>query len=174
MLKALRRELPAKTAASVRPVATHSLWEANETGAQSLDIASRYMNEWASVDKQTMEHRQFSKMQRQAMHGLGADVTPGPSSSAPGIRPRFKCVLSDAKGRVNIDFRSVAKLSSFVSEGGKILPRRKSALSAKAQRKVSRAVKSARHMALIAPDPMPGPTMDDFRALAESLEQQGK
>lgn len=165
VLKAFRNELPAKLAGSVRPVPTQTLWEPAE-GDNPVDLAARHSAEWAAVDKRTMEHRQFSKMQRQAMHGLGAEVSP-PTASV--MRPKRRCVLSDEKGRVNIDYRSFGKISTFVSEGGKLYHRRRTGLSAKAQRKVSRAVKSARHMALLAPEPRNGPTMDELRELYKAM-----
>jgi small subunit ribosomal protein S18 len=43
----------------------------------------------------------------------------------------------------------VKALKRFISDGGKILPRRRSGLSAKNQRTVTTAVKRARHLALL-------------------------
>ena len=167
VLVELRRELPAKLAASSRIVPTHGMWDAGQPNSAD-GFAPEHGVEWAAVDSRTMEHRHFTKMQRQAMHGMGAETAP---DHAPAIfRSKRACALSDRRGRVNIDYRSVGILSAFVSEGGKIMSRRKSHLSAKAQRKMARSVKSARQMALLAPDPLPGPTMDDFRAAAEAME----
>ncbi len=153
-------------AANMRPIPTQTLWEPAED-EDPANLAARNSAEWAAVDERTMEHRQFSKMQRQAIHGLGAEVSP-PAVSA--VRAKRVCVLSNEKGRVNLDFRSVAKINTFVTDGGKLIHRRRSGLSAKAQRKVSRAVKSARQMALIAPDPVHGPTMDELRELYKDYE----
>ncbi len=53
------------------------------------------------------------------------------------------------KGIKEIDYKDIAKLSRFISEKGKILPRRVTGLCAKHQRQLSVAVKRAREMALI-------------------------
>jgi small subunit ribosomal protein S18 len=51
------------------------------------------------------------------------------------------------------DYKDYDRLRRYVSSQGKILPRRRSGLSAKNQRLVARAIKRARHLALL---PMPG------------------
>ena len=48
-----------------------------------------------------------------------------------------------------IDYKDPNFLNSFVNEQGKILPRRLTGTSLKFQRKVSQAVKRARHLALM-------------------------
>ena len=49
----------------------------------------------------------------------------------------------------NIDYKDVAKLRRFVTERGKILPRRISGNCAKHQRQVTAAIKRARNIALL-------------------------
>ena len=48
-----------------------------------------------------------------------------------------------------IDWKDVDYLKRFIPERGKILPRRISGISAKDQRRIARAIKRARSMALI-------------------------
>lgn len=48
-----------------------------------------------------------------------------------------------------IDYRDTELLSRFISERGRITPRRISAVSAKKQRELARAIKRARHLALL-------------------------
>jgi len=48
-----------------------------------------------------------------------------------------------------LDFKDVRKLQRFLTERGKILPRRATGLTAKQQRQVSRAIKLARQVALL-------------------------
>ena len=48
-----------------------------------------------------------------------------------------------------IDYKDVALLRRFLSSYGKIVPRRRSQVSAKQQRAIARAVKRARIMALL-------------------------
>ncbi len=48
-----------------------------------------------------------------------------------------------------IDYKDVDTLLRFVNDQGKILPRRVTGTSAKYQRQLTRAIKRARHMALI-------------------------
>ena len=66
-----------------------------------------------------------------------------------GRRPRRKvcsfCVDKDD----HIDYKDVAKLRRFVTERGKILPRRISGNCAKHQRQVTVAIKRARNIALL-------------------------
>eukprot|EP00656_Telonema_subtile_P007104 TRINITY_DN13324_c0_g1_i2.p1 TRINITY_DN13324_c0_g1~~TRINITY_DN13324_c0_g1_i2.p1 ORF type:complete len:353 (+),score=85.59 TRINITY_DN13324_c0_g1_i2:162-1220(+) len=53
-------------------------------------------------------------------------------------------------GKVQMpDHKHVGTISRFVSEGGKILPRRRTGISAKNQRKFARVVKRSRHFGLI-------------------------
>jgi small subunit ribosomal protein S18 len=47
------------------------------------------------------------------------------------------------------DYRNYEQLRRYVNAQGKILPRRRSGLSAKNQRLVARAIKRARHLALL-------------------------
>lgn len=49
----------------------------------------------------------------------------------------------------DIDYKDVAKLKKYVSERGKILPRRISGNCAKHQRQMTIAIKRARHIALL-------------------------
>ena len=66
-----------------------------------------------------------------------------------GRRPRKK-VCSFCVDKVEtIDYKDVAKLRRFVTERGKILPRRISGNCAKHQRQVTAAIKRARNIALL-------------------------
>ncbi|MFA5720172.1 MAG: 30S ribosomal protein S18, partial [Acholeplasmataceae bacterium] len=49
----------------------------------------------------------------------------------------------------HIDFKDVELLKRFISDRGKILPRRVTGTSAKWQRPLAVAIKRARHMALL-------------------------
>lgn len=49
----------------------------------------------------------------------------------------------------NFDYKDVTTLGRFVSEGGKMVPSRISKLSAGQQRDATKAVKKARHIALL-------------------------
>lgn len=49
----------------------------------------------------------------------------------------------------DIDYKDLSKIKKFVSEKGKILPRRISGNCAKHQRELTEAVKRARHVALL-------------------------
>ncbi len=50
---------------------------------------------------------------------------------------------------VTIDYKDVAKLRRFLSERGKILPRRTTGTCAAHQRQLTTAIKRARHVALL-------------------------
>lgn len=59
-----------------------------------------------------------------------------------------ECRFSKA-GYIYIDYKDVDVLKKFINDQGKILPRRVTGTSAKFQRQLARAVKRARHLALI-------------------------
>lgn len=66
-----------------------------------------------------------------------------------GRRPRKK-VCSFCVDKVeHIDYKDVAKLKRYITERGKILPRRISGNCAKHQRQVTVAIKRARNIALL-------------------------
>lgn len=48
-----------------------------------------------------------------------------------------------------IDYKDISKLSRFISERGKITPRRNSGTCARHQRKLATAIKQARYIALL-------------------------
>ncbi|EUJ17418.1 30S ribosomal protein S18 [Listeria kieliensis] len=66
-----------------------------------------------------------------------------------GGRRRKKVCYFTANGITHIDYKDVELLKKFVSERGKILPRRVTGTSAKYQRKLTVAIKRARQMALL-------------------------
>ena len=66
-----------------------------------------------------------------------------------GGRRRKKVCVFCGKENNEIDYKDVAKLRKYISERGKILPRRITGTSVKYQKKVATAVKRARHLALL-------------------------
>ncbi len=66
-----------------------------------------------------------------------------------GGRRRKKVCVFCGKENNEIDYKDVAKLKKYVSERGKILPRRITGTCAEHQRMLARAVKKAREAALI-------------------------
>ena len=66
------------------------------------------------------------------------------------VRRRKKvCVFCADKTNAGIDYKDVNKLKRYVSERGKILPRRITGNCAKHQRALTVAIKRARHVALM-------------------------
>ena len=65
-----------------------------------------------------------------------------------GGRRRKKVCVFCGKDNV-IDYKDAAKLRKFISERGKILPRRVTGNCAKHQRAITAAVKRARHVAIL-------------------------
>ena len=63
-------------------------------------------------------------------------------------RRRKSCPFSGANAPV-IDYKDTRLLQRYVSERGKIVPRRITAVSAKKQRELARAIKRARYLALM-------------------------
>lgn len=60
----------------------------------------------------------------------------------------FRKKTNPLKGR-DIDYKDVKTLSYYVSERGKIVPSRISGVSQKDQRKLTQAIKRARHLGLV-------------------------
>ena len=66
-----------------------------------------------------------------------------------GRAKRRKVCYFTSNGITHIDYKDVDLLKKFVSERGKILPRRVTGTNAKYQRKLTAAIKRARQMALL-------------------------
>lgn len=71
----------------------------------------------------------------------------GPGRKGRGKR-RKVCYFT-ANGITHIDYKDVELLKKFISERGKILPRRVTGTSAKYQRMLTRAIKRSRQVALL-------------------------
>jgi small subunit ribosomal protein S18 len=70
---------------------------------------------------------------------------PGRSKYVPKRRVCFFC-----RDKIeNIDYKDPALLRPYISDRGKIAPRRKSGACAKHQRRLALAIKRARHLALL-------------------------
>jgi small subunit ribosomal protein S18 len=73
-------------------------------------------------------------------------------ANVPARRPfgrrRKVCPFSGANGP-KIDYKDVKLLQRYISEKGKIVPARITAVSAKKQRELARAIKLARELALL-------------------------
>lgn len=63
-------------------------------------------------------------------------------------RKRKQCEFC-ATAQTTIDYKDVERLERYLSERGKILPRRTTGLCARHQRQLARAIKNARVMALL-------------------------
>lgn len=72
----------------------------------------------------------------------------GGNQSRPFFRRRKSCPFS-GKDAPKIDYKDVRLLQRFTSERGKIVPSRITAVSAKKQRELARAIKRARFLALL-------------------------
>lgn len=77
-----------------------------------------------------------------------SDKADSPMKRKGGMRRRKKVCVFCGKDEV-IDYKDTAKLKRYVSERGKILPRRITGNCAKHQRALTVAVKRARHVALM-------------------------
>jgi small subunit ribosomal protein S18 len=66
-----------------------------------------------------------------------------------GFKRRKKVCYFTQNKFTHIDFKDVELLKKFITERGKILPRRVTGTSAKWQRELAVAIKRARHMALL-------------------------
>ena len=79
------------------------------------------------------------------------EVAAAPAARAPrpAVRRRRKVCVFCADKVSFIDYKDSAKLRKFISERGKILPRRISGTCAKHQRELNTAIKRARQVALL-------------------------
>jgi small subunit ribosomal protein S18 len=71
-----------------------------------------------------------------------------PKNESYDRRKRKRCPFTRA-GVKEIDYKDIATLKKFVTDRGKILPRRITGVSATHQRLLNAAIKRARHMALL-------------------------
>jgi len=72
----------------------------------------------------------------------------GDNTRRPFFRRRKSCPFTGANAQV-IDYKDVRLLSKFISERGKIVPSRITAVSTKKQRELAKAIKRARNLALL-------------------------
>ncbi|MDD2943368.1 MAG: 30S ribosomal protein S18 [bacterium] len=66
-----------------------------------------------------------------------------------GIRKKRKLDPFVEDSSIKIDYKNPKVLSRFMSERGRILPRRMTGLSSANQRRVTKAIKRAQHIALL-------------------------
>ncbi len=78
-----------------------------------------------------------------------AEYARKPRGGGGGRRPRKRVCAFCVDKVTHIDHKEVFKLRKYITERGKILPRRISGNCAKHQRQVTIAIKRARHIALL-------------------------
>lgn len=77
------------------------------------------------------------------------EFAPRPDRRPRGGRRRRKVCAFCVDKMDSIDYKDVAKLRRYMSERGKILPRRMTGTCAAHQRQLTEAIKRARHVALL-------------------------
>lgn len=113
-----------------------------------------------SFESPPRSHNAFGSYKKSLQLYPGQQVTPeslnpGGSYERRHYPPRSKRLVRkrvcpfDSKRLHMPDHKAVGVISRFVSESGKILPRRRTGINAKNQRKFARVVKRARHFGLI-------------------------
>ncbi|HEX3881803.1 MAG TPA: 30S ribosomal protein S18 [Stellaceae bacterium] len=80
--------------------------------------------------------------------GEGSGGRPAMAARRPFFRRRKSCPFSGPNAP-KIDYKDTRLLQRFISERGKIVPSRITAVSTKKQRELSRAIKRARFLGLI-------------------------
>jgi small subunit ribosomal protein S18 len=78
----------------------------------------------------------------------GGDRAGGGGGRRPFFRRRKSCPFSGPNAP-KIDYKDIKLLQRFISERGKIVPSRITAVSAKKQRELAQAIKRARFLALL-------------------------
>ena len=94
-----------------------------------------------------MSDRSEPRGERGAGAGAAAGAE-GAGARRPFYRRRKSCPFSGPSAPV-IDYKDVRLLSRFLSERGKIVPSRITAVSGKKQRELANAIKRARFLALL-------------------------
>ncbi len=84
---------------------------------------------------------------QQTMNNTAKKFTPPPADS-PFAKKKKACPFVAAKIE-SIDYKDVELLKQFITERGKILPRRITGVSYFYQKALKQAIKRARHMALL-------------------------
>ena len=79
---------------------------------------------------------------------MNAGRSEGGGGRRPFFRRRKSCPFSGPHAPT-IDYKDVRLLQRFISERGKIVPSRITAVSAKKQRELARAIKRARYLGLL-------------------------
>jgi small subunit ribosomal protein S18 len=92
--------------------------------------------------------RHERKERREDGENAGGNAGGAPMGRRPFFRRRKTCPFSSASSP-KIDWKDVKLLSRFISERGKIMPSRISAVSTGKQRELANAIKRARFMALL-------------------------
>jgi len=80
--------------------------------------------------------------------GAAAPASSGGGGRRPFFRRRKVCPFSGANAP-KIDYKDVKLLQRYISERGKIVPSRITAVSQKKQRELAKAIKRARYLALL-------------------------
>jgi len=62
---------------------------------------------------------------------------------------RRVCSFCALKGQTYIDYKDIARLKKYITENGKIIPRRQTGVCARHQRELATAIKRARTMSLL-------------------------
>lgn len=79
---------------------------------------------------------------------MAEDNKSGGPTRRPFFRRRKTCPFSGEHGQ-KIDYKDVRTLTRYISERGKIVPSRITAVSTKKQRELAKAIKRARNLALL-------------------------
>tara|TARA_B100000700_G_scaffold326879_1_gene439769 strand:- start:1973 stop:2242 length:270 start_codon:yes stop_codon:yes gene_type:complete len=88
------------------------------------------------------------KKKRGKKKGKSSSYSPMTLFQKPGIKFFKPCPLSGKNAPI-IDYKNIKILRKYISESGRILPSRVTAVSQKKQKELSRAIKKARLLALI-------------------------
>lgn len=76
-----------------------------------------------------------------------AETTPESREQPPAIRAKKKCLFCQSKS--SPAYSDVVTLKRFTTDRGRIIPKLRSGLCSKHQRRVTRQIKYARHLALL-------------------------
>ena len=118
------------------PIAYHDLQEATLAESENTTRTERPSAERSSPE-------------RDSRGSDGGDRRRSTRPRRGGPRRRNRVCQFCVENAKSIDYKSVSLLRQYINERGRILPRRRTAACAKHQRMLSRAIKRARHVALL-------------------------